>query len=154
MAHGAPDRDREREVIRRATREDADAIEVLIARYVPGGTLLPRSRTFIAEHAPDFFVAIEAGRVVGCVHLEEYAPSLAEIRSLAVDPEYQGSGLGVALVEAAEQLARRRQIHTVFAVSNTGAFFVRLGYVERDVPELDRERSEVSKFKGVYAKDL
>ncbi|HKO15880.1 MAG TPA: GNAT family N-acetyltransferase [Gemmatimonadaceae bacterium] len=141
-------------MIRRATRDDAGAIEALIALYVPSGTLLPRSRAFIAEHAPDFIVAIEDGRVVGCVHLEEYAPSLAEIRSLVVDPAFQGGGSGAALVAAAEQLARRREIHTVFAVSNTGAFFVRQGYAAREIPELDRERSEVSRFKGVYAKDI
>jgi hypothetical protein len=43
---------------------------------------------------------------------------------------------------------------TVFAVSNNEAFFRARGYAPRDIPELDRERSEVSRFKGVYAKDL
>ena len=43
---------------------------------------------------------------------------------------------------------------TLFAVSNNDTFFRRLGYAERHVPELDRERSAVSRFKGVYAKDL
>ncbi len=33
-------------------------------------------------------------------------------------------------------------------------FFKSLGYDERYIPELDRERSEVSRFKGVYAKDV
>lgn len=141
-------------VIRRARTDDAPAIAALIARYVPLGTLLPRSAEFVAEHADHFLVALDGDRIVGCVHLEEYAPSLAEVRSLAVDPAAQGRGIGARLVEAAEWLARRRGIATLFAVSNNEAFFRRSGYAPRDIPELDRERSEVSKFKGVYAKDL
>jgi len=92
--------------------------------------------------------------VVGCVHLDEYAPSLAEIRSLAVAPDAQGLGLGAGLVRELERLAARRDLTTLFAVSNSGEFFRRLGYEERHIPELDRERSAVSKYKGVHAKDL
>jgi amino-acid N-acetyltransferase len=143
---------------RPATPSDAAAIEALIDLYVPSGTLLPRSAAFIASHAHDFIVAVPGSgddeTIVGCVHLDEYAPSLAEIRSLAVAPGNQGGGVGVALVTAAESLARKRSLATLFAVSNTGAFFERLGYEARHIPELDRERSAVSKFKGVYAKDL
>jgi hypothetical protein len=42
----------------------------------------------------------------------------------------------------------------VFAVSNRDDFFLRRGYEPRHIPELDRERSAVSRFKGVFAKDL
>ena len=141
-------------VVRRARAADAAAVASLIQRYVPDGTLLPRSPEFVAERAGDFLVATFDGRVVGCVHLEEYSPSLAEVRSLAVDPAYQGRGVGAALANAVERLAREREYATLFAVSNNGAFFESRGYAPRDIPELDRERSEVSKFKGVYAKDL
>ena len=140
--------------IRRARASDAPVIASLIQRYVSSGTLLPRSPEFIAEHAIDFLMATLDARMIGCVHLEEYSPSLAEIRSLAVDPTYQGHGVGGALVDAVEHLARQRGYATVFAVSNNGAFFERCGYQPREIPELDRERSEVSRFKGVYAKEL
>ena len=79
---------------------------------------------------------------------------MAELRSLVVDPEYQGHGIGVALVTAVEELAARRDYPTIFAVSNNEAFFRARGYEPRTIPELDRERSAVSKFKGVFAKDL
>jgi amino-acid N-acetyltransferase len=140
--------------IRCARVSDAAAIASLIQRYVPSGTLLPRSPEFIAERAIDFLVATLDGRVIGCVHLEEYSPSLAEVRSLAVDPAYQGRGVGIALVDAVEHLASQRGYATLFVVSNNEAFFQSRGYAPRKIPELDRERSEVSRFKGVYAKDL
>ncbi len=141
-------------VIRRAHAADADVISSLIAQHVGSGTLLPRSPEFIAERTLDYLVATVDGRVVGCVQLEEYSPSLAEVRSIVVDATHQGRGIGVALVNAVEELARRRDYRTVFAVSNNEGFFRSRGYEPREIPELSRERSEVTRFKGVYAKDI
>jgi amino-acid N-acetyltransferase len=140
--------------IRRAIERDAPAIRALIDLYVADGTLLPRTEDFISSHVDHFVVAIRGGRVVGCAHLDEYAPSLAELRSLAVAPDTQGMGIGRSLVAAVEELARRRGYTTVFAVSNDEEFFGKYGFLPRHIAELDRERSEVSKYKGVYAKDV
>jgi amino-acid N-acetyltransferase len=140
--------------IRPAHVRDAQVISELIGLYVADGTLLPRTPEFIAERVIDFLVTAVEGRVIACVHLDEYSPSLVEVRSLAVDPAFQGRGIGRELVGAAEQLARKREYVTVFAVSSNDEFFHALGYLPRHIPELDRERSEVSRYKGVYAKDL
>ena len=140
--------------VRSAAAADVEAILALIDLNVASGELLPRTPDFILLNADHFLVAERSGRVVGCVHLDEYAPSLAEVRSLAVSPDAQGAGVGVALVEGLERLARVRGYTTLFAVSNSGEFFRRRGYAERHIPELDRERSSVSRFKGVHAKDV
>lgn len=141
-------------ITRQATFGDAARIKELIDLYVPAGTLLPRTQGFIEDHAENFMVVLEGREIAGCVHLDEYAPSLAEIRSVAVDPRFQRRGVGVALVRAAEALARIRGHHTLFAVSDNDTFFLARGFAKRHIPELDRERSEVSRWKGVYAKDL
>jgi amino-acid N-acetyltransferase len=140
--------------VRQAHLRDANAISDLIGLYVADGTLLPRTPEFIAERVIDFLVTEVDGRVAGCVHLDEYSPSLVEVRSLAVAPGHQGKGIGIGLVKAAEELARVREYTTVFAVSSNDEFFRARGYELRHIPELDRERSEVSRYKGVYAKDL
>ncbi len=140
--------------VRRATPADTAAIVTLIDMNVASGELLPRSADFVRMHVDHFIVAERDGEVIGCVHLDEYAPSLAEIRSLAVAPSAQGIGVGAALVMALERLARVRDYTTLFAVSNSGEFFQRRGYAERHIPELDRERSAVSRYKGVHAKDM
>jgi amino-acid N-acetyltransferase len=140
--------------IRRAHPADAHEIRLLIDQYVADGTLLPRTEEFIATQAHHFIVAEEDGRLIGCVHLDEYAPSLSELRSLAVAADARGRGVGRALVHATEELARRRDVGTLFAVSNDEEFFARFGFANRHIPELDRERSEVSRYKGVFAKDL
>ncbi|MDQ6719159.1 MAG: GNAT family N-acetyltransferase [Gemmatimonadota bacterium] len=139
---------------RRAKDTDAWGIKALIDRHVASGTLLPRTLDFISDYAHEFIVAVDGEEIVGCVHLDEYAPSLAELRSLAVDPRYQGKGVGRELVLATEKLATARGYATLFAVSNDEEFFKRFGFEKRHIPELDLERSEVSRFKGVHAKDL
>ena len=141
--------------VRAATARDAISVRALIDLFVPSGVLLPRSEDFIATYAHNFVVAEATGAgVVGCAYLDEYSPSIAELRSLAVSPDWQGAGVGRALVGGIEQLARTREYATLFAVSNDEAYFKRYGFEQREIPELDRERSEVSKFKGVYAKEL
>lgn len=140
--------------VRHAHTHDAGAIRALIDLYVADGTLLPRTESFVAAHVEHFLVAEHDGHVVGCVHLDEYAPSLAELRSLAVDTALTGKGIGSALVSATEELARRRGYATLFAVSNDETYFNRFGFFARHIPELDRERSEVSRYKGVFAKDI
>ncbi|MDQ2889687.1 MAG: GNAT family N-acetyltransferase [Gemmatimonadota bacterium] len=139
---------------RRATPADSGAISALIGMYVASGTLLPRSSEFVAMYAHEFIVVESEGEIVGCVHLDEYSPSLAELRSLAVSPGAQGVGVGKALVAATESFARARDYATLFAVSNDTEFFGRFGFERRSIPELDLERSEVSRYKGVFAKDL
>ena len=140
--------------VRRATAHDAADIRALIDSYTADGTLLPRTEEFISSHIDHFLVAEDGGEVIGCVHLDEYAPSLSELRSLAVRGDAKGKGVGRALVLATEELARRRGSATLFAVSNDEEFFARFGFRAEHIPELDRERSEVSRYKGVYAKSL
>jgi len=141
--------------VRSATPLDAARVSELISQYVPSGTLLPRSAEFVAAYAHDFVVA-DAGPegVVGCAHLDAYSPTVAELRSLAVAPGQQGRGVGRALVAGVERLARKRGHTLLFAVSNDEAFFRHFGYAPEHIPELDRERSEVSRYKGVYVKPL
>ena len=140
--------------IRPATPADAADVAVLIQQHVPSGALLPRSPDFVAERANDFLVAVDGERVVGCVHLSEYSPSLAEVRSLAVDAAYARRAVDARLLEAVEQLARQRQYPTLFAVTNDEALFRARGYEPHPVPELYPEQEEVERFAGVLGKEL
>jgi amino-acid N-acetyltransferase len=73
--------------------DDAPAIAALNNLYAADGLTLPRTPAFVAARIESYRVARDAeGRVVGCVAVDEYAPSLAELVSLAVAPEAQGRG--------------------------------------------------------------
>jgi N-acetylglutamate synthase-like GNAT family acetyltransferase len=137
---------------RRAKLADAQAIYRLIAHYVREGMLLPRAEEEIRRNISHFLVFEEKGRVVSCVGLESYGADLAEIRSLAVDPELRGRRLGSRLIDFAITDARRRRIARVFAVTHAPEFFLRHGFaagsrqsltekLERDCRTCSKRRS-------------
>jgi len=124
-----------------ATEDDTDAIVALNNMWAPDGLTLHRARGWVADRIPNYNVARAAdGRVVGCVAIDEYSPSLAELVSLAVAPEAQGRGLGGRLVEAAVELARRRGYDELFAVSLADTQFLRWGFHETRVDRFPEKR--------------
>lgn len=114
--------------IRRARPSDAQAIHSLVASYAEQGLLLPRTPEQIQRGIGEFMVAVDRGRLKGCVALESYSSALAEIRSLAVAPDARGSGLGARLLDTAMKQARRRKIVRLLAVTRTGGFFEQYGF--------------------------
>lgn len=92
--------------------------------------MLPRTREVVSLMLDDYVVAVdERDRVIGCGALREYSPSVAEVASIAVGRDWQGRGVGRAIVEHVERLARVRGYGEVFLVTVTPAFFEALGYV-------------------------
>jgi amino-acid N-acetyltransferase len=113
---------------RRARISDAPAIHSLVAHYAAQGFLLPRAPEEIRVNIGHFIVQEENRHVVSCLSLESYGADLAEIRSIAVDPESRGQGLGARLIASALDEARRRGIARVFAVTHAPQFFERQGF--------------------------
>lgn len=114
--------------IRKAKAEDLHAIESLIRRFVHGGKLLPRTFAELESLLDTFFVAEMDGEIVGCAALDIYNRKLAEIRSLAVAPETQGTGIGKKLVLACVELAESHGIFEVMAISSSEDFFKACGF--------------------------
>jgi amino-acid N-acetyltransferase len=75
-----------------------------------------------------FFVACVGGKLIGCCALQIYSKRLAEVRSLAVHPDFQDRGVASKLVEYCVRRARERGVREVFAVTSQTAFFGRLGF--------------------------
>jgi N-acetylglutamate synthase-like GNAT family acetyltransferase len=119
--------------IRRAENTDAEAIAELIATFAAEGLMLRRTREAVELAIDDYVVAIGArGRVVACGALKEYSPSVAEVAAIAVSRDVHGCGVGRAIVEAVEQLATKRAIFDVFALTLQPAFFSAIGYQRVD----------------------
>lgn len=116
--------------IRAATAADFPAILDLLARNkLPPDGLEPHLATTLA--------AREGDRLVGCAALELY-DGAALLRSVAVEAERRGEGLGQQLTRAALDLARARGARTVYLLTETAeAFFPKLGFrrVTRDEVE-------------------
>lgn len=114
--------------------DDAPAIAALNNVFAPDGLTLARTPQFVAERIDAYRVArADDDRVVGIVAVDEYAPSLAELISLAVAPDAQGQGLGTRLVAEAERVARQRGYDELFAVSLADGLFLGLGWEESTI---------------------
>ncbi|RUU51620.1 GNAT family N-acetyltransferase [Mesorhizobium sp. M2C.T.Ca.TU.002.02.1.1] len=82
------------------------------------------------------FLAIENGRVVGCVFALERARDFY-VGKLAVEPRLQAQGIGARLMRAVEDLARERgkdaiELQTRIELTTNHAAFARLGFRETE----------------------
>ena len=114
--------------VRQATIDDLPRICELVEYWARQGENLPRSREAILEAVADFGVAIADGQVIGCGSLSIYTPTLAEIRSLGVDPEYHGGGAGSRMVQHFLDQAAALHIPRVFVLTRVPGFFSKLGF--------------------------
>ena len=75
-----------------------------------------------------FMVAAAGDRIVGCCALQIYSKRMAEVRSLAVHPDFQKRRIASQLVELCKQRARARGVKELFAVTSQASFFGRAGF--------------------------
>lgn len=115
-------------VVRRATSDDLMAVNSLLKPFVLQRKLLKRTRAEMELLVPSGFVAVAEGRVVGFAAVEIYSRKLAEIQCLAVEPEFQGHGIGSQLVRRCVELARDRGVMEVMAISSSEHFLQKLGF--------------------------
>ena len=115
-------------MIRKALIPDVREIHRLLLDYARDGLLLSRSLAELYESLRDFYVFEVDGRVVGTAALNICWEDLAELRSLAVHPDFNGRGAGRELVSACLDEARLLGIRRVFALTYKPAFFEKLGF--------------------------
>lgn len=115
-------------MICKAIIPDVREIHRLLLAYAGDGLLLSRSLAELYESLRDFYVFEADGKVVGTAALNICWEDLAELRSLAVHPDYNGRGAGRELVQACLDEARRLGIRRVFALTYKQAFFEKLGF--------------------------
>jgi amino-acid N-acetyltransferase len=125
-------------MLRNARIEDVKAVHQLLQHYGQRGELLPRPLTKLYEQIRDFAVYEDqaAHRVVGCCALQFCWEELAEIRSLAVHPDYTGNGIGSQLTAWALQEARNYRIRRIFTLTYRPGFFKKFGFREIERGEL------------------
>ncbi len=115
-------------MIRKAKIEDIKQIQALINYFAKQDLMLPRSLNELYENIRDFWVAEENNKIVGCSALHISWDDLAEIKSLAVQKNKQGLGIGRELIEAcineAEDLGAKR----IFVLTYKPEYFKKLGF--------------------------
>ena len=114
--------------VRKATVSDLTEIKRLVDLWADAGENLPRSEEEILHSIGEFAVATDNGVVVGCGALWLYTPTLAEIRSVGVDPSCHGGGVGSRLIEHLATIAKDLRIERVFVLTRVPRFFERLKF--------------------------
>ncbi len=118
---------------RKAKITDVEPIHALITYYAEKGLMLARPRTLLYENLREFTVAVDRNKVVGAGSLHIIWEDLAEIRALAVAPEYAKIGIGRGLVSNFLNEARELAIPRVFVLTYQDDFFAKCGF--RVVPK-------------------
>ena len=115
---------------------DIPAILALINGYAANGIMLSRTEFELSEFIRDFTVIYEGDQLIGCAALHFYGPTVAELRSLAVDPRAKGTGAGRLLMKAIDDEAEQFGLHSLFAFTYVPDFFSKMGYSLVDRNEL------------------
>ena len=122
--------------IRPGRMQDIPALLGMINQYAAQGIMLPRTEFEMAENIRDFVVAYVGGSLVACGALHFYSPAVAEVRSLAVHPDWKRHHLGSEIVRALEEDALRHKLRSLFAFTYVEGFFRKMGYNVVDRGEL------------------
>ncbi len=123
-------------IIRPAKMSDVRAIHALLQNFADQGLLLGRSISSLYDQLRDFVVYYDESGVQGVCSLHICWDNLAEIRSLAVSGEVQGSGVGKTLVQTCLAEAARLDISQVFVLTYQADFFRKLGFADKEKREL------------------
>ncbi len=113
---------------RKAKITDVEPIHALITYYAEKGLMLARPRTMLYEGLREFTIAESQGRVIAAGSLHIIWEDLAEIRALAVAPEYCKKGIGHNLVDMFIREARELAIPRVFVLTYQQKFFEKCGF--------------------------
>ena len=129
--------------VRRARTPDVLAIKALVDIYAGSGRrLLAKELVTLYEDVQDFRVAEMDDRVVGCGALHVLWEDLAEVRTLAVHPEYTKHRIGRAILEELIETARGLGLSRLFALTFHTEFFVRAGFEPIEGTPVDHDTYE------------
>lgn len=115
--------------VRHAVESDVQGITSLLETYAKQQLLLPRTAKEVQKHISSFIVAEVDGVFVGCAALRDFHQWLYEVRSLAVYPEFNGMGIGSALINFSVDILRKEGKNCrLFALTRRPELFIKLGF--------------------------
>lgn len=122
--------------LRNAIIKDIPHIQSLINHYASQGLMLPRSLNSLYGGIQELIVAEKEGTLAGVGALHVVWDDLAEIRSLAIAPQYAKNGLGSRIVNALVEKAAALGVPKVFTLTYQPGFFAKCGFHEIAKEEL------------------
>jgi amino-acid N-acetyltransferase len=105
-------------------------MQELVKEEVQKGIILFRSSDEMATNIRSYILAKDDDTIIGFGALHFHAFDLAEVRSLIVDKNYQGKGIGRGIVEALLQEGKNLGVKKIFTLTYVKGFFESLGFKE------------------------
>ncbi len=116
--------------VRPARTTDVSAIRGLIDTYAPDRRLLSKATVTLYEDIGEFVVAESLNGVVGCGALHVMWEDIAEVRTVAVKPDFARRGIGRSLVRSLIDKAVALGVRRVFCLTFEVDFFQHMGFAE------------------------
>lgn len=117
-------------VIRPAKTGDIKSIRKIIDEYSLQRRLLAKETVTLYEDVQEFFVAEEAGNIVGCGALHVLWEDLGEVRTVAVIEGFRGKRIGHEILSAIIERARTLGLKRLFCLTFETKFFGGHGFQE------------------------
>ncbi|MFM8329970.1 MAG: amino-acid N-acetyltransferase [Actinomycetales bacterium] len=117
-------------MIRPARTADIKSIRKIIDLYTLERRLLTKETVTLYEDVQEFFVAEEAGEVVGCGALHVLWEDLGEVRTVAVLENQRGKKIGHQILEAIIARAKELGLKRLFCLTFETKFFASHGFKE------------------------
>jgi amino-acid N-acetyltransferase len=116
--------------IRRARTADVRGIRRLVDLYSQPRLMLSKATVALYEDVQEFRVAerVSDGEIVGCGALHVMWEDLAEVRTVAVDPDCRGHKIGYRIVTDLLAGARELGVQRVFVLTFEVEFFGVFGF--------------------------
>lgn len=115
-------------IFRKARISDAEKMAILINQYAEKGLMLHRTISFLYQKIRDYTVIERNEKIIGVGGLHVLWKDLAEICSVAIQPESLKNGLGFKLVETLLDESRVLEIERVFVLTYQPLFFEKCGF--------------------------
>ena len=116
--------------IRPAKTSDVSTIRKLVDTYAPERRLLSKATVTLYEAVPEFLVIENNGQVIGAGAIHVLWEDLAEVRTVAVFPEFKDQGIGSQILEALLKRAKELGVKRVFCLTFETKFFAKHGFAE------------------------
>ena len=119
-------------MLRGAHIKDVDQMNKLINHFAKKDLMLPRSLSDLYENIRDYYVYVENSKIIGCAALHIFWKDLAEIKSVAVEENYQKKGIGKQLIQKCLEEGKVLGINKLFVLTYIPGFFERMGFKRVD----------------------
>ena len=117
-------------MILKPTLQVIPSIQILLKPFIENGIILKRDNDEVASNIRSYIIYKEDNKILAVGALHIYSVEVGEIRSLAVEPNFQKKGLGRKIVSALEKEAKQLGIKKLLTLTYQKEFFEKMGFNE------------------------